>query len=355
LYPAPYACARGIAGTQGRPRARPSAPAPVPTRVFPWPCLLTYVRHRTPVCARFAAGPCRAAARSASAPPGAASLAGDRRTRLRLRPRSPGSSPRTQPSGSGSASSSASSGSSSAASGRRRSPNCQPPPCEAFSSAQLGRRERPQRIRHLVWLPDRHELPPALLYVGGSLRQPGKGPTRKVSSLRKVALPHSELSSSGCASPPILRGSRERPPGGFMRPAGTQFAAWARRKTAPWRGNQGHGHGDLPWSHASGGRRVEPLGGVDRTVRGEESKHSHLWRPISNPISFQSDRGIWDRASLGAAGMARENPLGLQPILRFPRQDASQRGPSRHPPGSEAPELGCPTSRDEGKGMGGSP
>jgi hypothetical protein len=44
-------------------------------------------------------------------------------------------------------------------------------------SARLGRREPPQRIRHLVWLPDRHELPPLI-----PARGPGGTPSRSRTS-----------------------------------------------------------------------------------------------------------------------------------------------------------------------------
>jgi hypothetical protein len=195
---------------------------------------------------------------------------------------------------------------------------------------------------------------PGPLSVGGSLRQPGKGPARKVSSRRKVALPQLRVFLKRLRSPLILRGSRERPPSGCMRPAGHAVCGVGQEENGPVARESRSWSVDLPWSHASGGSRVEPPGGVDRRCVGG-SRSTRTFGGRSRTLSaFRATRasGI---APLWAGWDGLRESSGSSANSQIPPSRCLSEGPSRHPPGSEAPEFGCPTSRDEGKGMGGSP
>jgi hypothetical protein len=79
------------------------------------------------------------------------------------------------------------------------------------SLARLRRREPPERIRHLVWLPDRHELPPARAHrhrhelgraatPGGNVERPPRLPPVRAQVLNTHAH-DSDLPSTGPAGP----------------------------------------------------------------------------------------------------------------------------------------------------------
>jgi hypothetical protein len=219
-------------------------------------------------------------------------------------------------------------------------------PCTdpALPLVRRRRREPPQRIRHLVRLPDRHELPRPFV----RRRQPkatGKGPSRKVSSPRKVAVPQLRVFLKRVHSPAILRGSGERPQAGACARQGLQFAPWARRKTAPWRGDQGHGQGDLPWSQAEAelNRQGEWIG---RCVRRGEVKAPAPLAADPEPYRPSERPGLWDRASLGGDGPRK--PSGSSANSQIPPSRCLSEGPSRHP--REARHLSLDVRHPETRG-----